>query len=261
MLYSQTFQVRCNSNRRLGIGGSASSVTTDHSDMCPLASSESVLTDQQRAKQNSGPDQAFYREPRFVQHVDDRFRERLTQLYREQLVPGSRILDLMSSWGSHLPEDIAFEEVIGHGMNEEELAANEQLADFFLQDLNADSQLPLHDETFDATLCAVSVQYLQHPETVFAETARVLRPGGVFMVTFSNRMFTQKAIQAWRDGSGPDRRRLVKKYFGAVDAFGEPQSITENPSAPPRERLLGGAPDPFYAVWARKTDRNPSDET
>lgn len=216
---------------------------------------ESILSEAQRRKQNDRPDREFYRQPRLVQHVDEHFRERLTELYRERLRPGDDVLDLMGSWVSHLPEEMSFGRVTGHGMNDEELAANEQLDGFFVQDLNQTQSLPLESESFDAVLCAVSVQYLQHPKQVFAEVARVLRPHGQGIVSFSNRMFAQKAVQAWRDGTGPDRLRLVEHYLEATGAFEAPQTTSESPHVPPTQRFLGGAPDPFYAVCARATQK------
>ena len=213
--------------------------------------SDSVLTEAERAQQDDRPDRLFYQEPRPVQHVDEQFRERLTDLYRQQLGAGDEVLDLMSSWVSHLPDDLDLGRVVGHGMNEEELATNERLTEYFVQDLNETQGLPLETGAFDAALCAVSVQYLRRPEQVFAEVARVLRPGGVFIVSFSNRMFARKAIRAWRTASGPGRLQLVKQYFEAVGAFREPTTTGENPLVPPTRRFFGGAPDPFYAAHAR----------
>ena len=37
-----------------------------------------------------------------------------------------------------------------------------------------------------------SVQYWQQPERVLAEVYRVLKPGGVVIITFSNRLFYNK---------------------------------------------------------------------
>lgn len=212
----------------------------------------SVLSDAQRQKQNARPDRDFYRQPRLVQHVDERFRTRLTALYRERLRPGDDVLDLMSSWVSHLPDDLRLGRVVGHGLNEDELAANDRLDRYVVQDLNKTQRLPLESDAFDAVLCAVSVQYLQYPESVFAEVARVLRPGGQVIVSFSNRMFAEKAIRAWREkGTGQGRLRLVAQYLEATGAFAPPETIHENPHVPPPQRFLGGAPDPFYAVCAR----------
>lgn len=212
-----------------------------------------MLTTEQRAKLDGSSDTFFYGMPRFVTHVDESFIQQLTDLYRETLDPQSRIFDMMSSWISHLPDDMEFAHVEGHGMNAEELAKNPQLDHYFVQNLNDNPKLPLEEASFDAVLNAVSVQYLQYPETIFAEMCRVLKPGGVAIISFSNRMFYQKAIQAWRDGSESDRVELVKGYFRSVPEFEEPVAIAR-PSSVPAILQMMGVPggDPFYAVMARR---------
>ncbi len=161
-----------------------------------------MLRPQERTKLDPTQDSDFYAFPRFVTHVDQGFIDQLTALYREILSPNTRLLDLMSSWVSHLPEEMEFEHIEGHGMNGEELAKNPRLHSYFIQDLNAQPKLPLEDSSFDAVLITVSVQYLQYPEAIFAELYRILRPHGLVVVSFSNRMFYQKAIAAWRDNIG-----------------------------------------------------------
>ncbi|MFN4817081.1 MAG: class I SAM-dependent methyltransferase, partial [Pseudanabaena sp.] len=174
------------------------------------------LVSMQRTRLDNSDDALFYEYPRFVTHVDDRFIEQLTDLYRQRLKPHTRILDLMSSWVSHLPPEIEFAHVEGHGMNAEELARNPRLDHYFVQNLNKQQLLPFADRSFDAVLNTVSVQYLQYPEAVFAEIYRILKVGGIAIISFSNRMFYQKAIQAWRDGSESDRTKLIYKYFASV---------------------------------------------
>lgn len=209
-----------------------------------------ILQDLQRTKLDSSDDTQFYDYPRFVTHVDAGFIQTLTDLYRQRLQPQTRLLDLMSSWVSHLPEEITFDHVEGHGMNAEELQANPRLDHYFLQDLNQTQLLPFADHSFDAVLNAVSVQYLQYPEAVFAEIRRVLKPGGVAIVSFSNRMFYQKAIQAWRDNTEAGRILLVQRYFENTPGFRAPQVITSTPQ-PSLLSVLGFASgDPFYAVVA-----------
>ncbi|MGB3493284.1 MAG: class I SAM-dependent methyltransferase [Elainellaceae cyanobacterium] len=212
-----------------------------------------MLTTEQRAKLDGSSDTFFYGIPRFVTHVDESFIQQLTDLYRETLDSQSRVFDMMSSWVSHLPDDMKFAHVEGHGMNAEELAKNPQLDHYFVQNLNDNPKLPLEDASFDAVLNAVSVQYLQYPETIFAELCRVLKPGGVAIASFSNRMFYQKAIQAWRDGSEANRVELVKGYFRSVPEFEEPVAIAR-PSNVPAILQMMGVPggDPFYAVVARR---------
>src|ERR1700722_6128293 len=148
-------------------------------------------------KDDPSPDPLFYEQPRFVTHIDDRAIAAVTALYRELFPAGGTVLDLMGSWVSHLPADIAYAEVIGHGMNAEELETNPRYTRWFVQDLNADPVLPLADASIDAAAICVSVQYLQHPTNVFREVRRVLKPGGALAITFSNRCFPTKAVAIW----------------------------------------------------------------
>ena len=201
-----------------------------------------VLSDLDRLKRDDRPDETFYREPRFVTHADDAFLDRLSALYEEILEPGDRVLDAMSSWVSHLPAT-EFDRVVGHGLNEDELASNDRLDEYVVQDLNADQALPFADGAFDAVCCALSVQYLQYPGPVFAEFERVLAPDGVVVVSFSNRMFPTKAVRAWRVASMDERADLVERYLKAGGLAVETR-IAERPES-----------DPFYAVVGRKTER------
>lgn len=216
-----------------------------------------LLAPIQRGKLDESDDTLFYSSPRFVTHVDDGFIDQLTNLYRERLKPNTRILDLMSSWVSHLPDEMEFAHVEGHGLNQAELAKNPRFDHYFLQDLNQNPQLPLPDQSFDAVLNAVSVQYLQYPEAVFHEIHRILKPGGVAIMSFSNRMFYHKAIQAWRDGSEADRVELVKGYFNSVPGFkgfSVPEVIAVRSEVPSFLQFFGMAGgDPFYAVIAYRT--------
>ncbi|MDZ8051257.1 MAG: class I SAM-dependent methyltransferase [Aulosira sp. ZfuVER01] len=215
-----------------------------------------ILRPNQRLKLDDTNDKLFYDYPRFVTHVDEAFIKQLTDVYRVRLKPNTRILDMMSSWVSHLPEEMQFAHVEGHGLNTEELARNPRLNHYFVQDINDNPQLPLQDRDFDAVLNCVSVQYVQYPEAVFSEIHRILKPGGVAIISFSNRMFFQKAIQAWRDASEESRVELVKSYFASVPGFSNPEVIVSKPSIPAVLQWLG-APggDPFYAVIASRTTK------
>lgn len=214
-----------------------------------------LLTPEQRTKLDQTEDSSFYSFPRFVNHVDDNFIKNLTNLYREKLKPNTRILDLMSSWVSHLPSDVEFAHVEGHGMNEEELSKNKRLNHYFLQNLNVNPQLPFPDEDFDAVICAVSVQYLQYPEAIFSEMCRILKPQGIAIISFSNRMFYEKAISVWRDGSDNQKLYLVQNYFKSVADFQKPEVMILTSEVPMFMKMLGmGGSDPFYAVYAFKND-------
>lgn len=158
-------------------------------------------------------DELFYTEPRFVTHIDGNAIAAVTALYRELFPPGGVILDLMSSWISHLPRNIAYGEVIGHGLNEQELAANSQLTRSFLQNLNADPSLPLATDSVDAAAICVSVQYLQNPIAVLRDLARILKPGAPVAISFSNRCFPTKAVVIWQELDDEAHAKLVALYL------------------------------------------------
>ena len=198
------------------------------------------LSRRERQKVDSRPDGTFYAQPRYVTHVDEAFCARLTELYADLLDDGDAVFDAMSSHVSHLPER-AYSRVVGHGMNADELAANDRLDEWFVQNFNDERTLPLETDAFDAVLCAVSVQYLQYPGEIFAEFARVLAPGGVIVVSFSNRMFPTKAVRAWREATMDGRADLVRRYIESTGAFEEPTVLREQPGD-----------DPLYAVIGRK---------
>ncbi|WP_224448027.1 methyltransferase domain-containing protein [Haloprofundus salilacus] len=216
---------------------------TDGSETRVEADAPTLLSPTERSKLDAGDDTRFYDSPRFVHHVDAAFRTTLTELYWETLRPDGVVLDLMSSWVSHLPDDVEYERVVGHGLNRAELAENPRLDEFFVSDLNETPSLPMENASVDAVLIAVSVQYLQYPGTVFDEIRRVLRPGGVCVVSFSNRMFVRKAIRAWRTASMDERAALVRRYFEAAGEFDEIRVVPETEAGR----------DPFYAVVARQT--------
>jgi hypothetical protein len=158
-------------------------------------------------------DELFYEPPRLVCHIDDGAIAALTKLYRGVLPVGGVLLDLMSSWVSHLPPEIGYAEIIGHGMNAIELAANPRLSRWFLQNLNRDTRLPLPQASVDAAMICVSIQYLQQPVAVLREVARVLRPGGPLVISFSNRCFWTKAVAIWRALDDDGHTRLVEQYL------------------------------------------------
>ena len=193
------------------------------------------------AREDETTDDEFYGFPRKVVHIDDGAVDALARLYTEVLPTGGRLLDLMSSWRTHLPEGFPVE-VVGLGMNAEEMADNPQLTRFVVHDVNRDPRLPFGDAELDGAMCAVSVQYLLHPVRVFREVRRVLRPGAPFVVSFSNRCFPTKAVAVWLDTSDEQHLTLVRAYFEAASGFVDIEGVDRSP-----ERYG----DPLYAVWGR----------
>jgi len=165
------------------------------------------------AKLDAEEDEFFYEPPRLVLHIDDGAIAALTELYRAVLPAGGVLLDLMSSWVSHLPPETAYAEVIGHGMNAAELAANPRLDRWFVQNLNREARLPLADAGIDAAMICVSIQYLQQPVAVLRDVRRVLRPDAPLVISFSNRCFWTKAVAVWRSLDDAGHARLVELYL------------------------------------------------
>lgn len=233
----------------------------------PGSISRQVLDSAQRLKQDESDDRLFYSFPRLVTHVDGSFLGKVTQLYRERLEANSTLLDLGSSWISHLPEEVEYKRVIGHGLNGAELARNRRLDDFFIRNLNKEPDgWALESSSVDAVVCCVSIQYFQLPERVLAEVWRVLKPGGVVIVTFSDRMFGNKAISAWIQSTNYGRLQLVRSYFQAIEGYERIEVINNkvepptNPKAPTNnpvqilmskiQGFFASSSDPFFAVIA-----------
>jgi SAM-dependent methyltransferase len=191
------------------------------------------------------PDEEFYKVPRLVTHIDDRAIAAVTQLYRELFLSSGEILDLMSSWVSHLPEEVCYEQVVGLGMNEGELKRNPRLDRYVVQNLNRDPKLPFGDGEFDGCGICVSIDYLTEPIEVLREVGRVLRIGAPTIVTFSNRCFPSKAVAVWHRLDGRGRMHLVEAYLSDAGNFENVRSLDRSP-----RRIFS---DPLYAVVGEST--------
>lgn len=193
---------------------------------------------------DASPDGEFYREPRFVQHIDEVTIEALTRWYREFLFAGADVLDLMSSWVSHYPEDMPLGRVTGLGMNAAELNANPRLTEHRVHDLNLEPELPFDSAAFDRATLAVSIQYLVRPVEAMRSVARVLRPGGRLGIAMSHRMFPTKAIRAFHQLPQPERVRLVGAYL-VLGGFENVAFVDRSPaSGDPLWILVGETPVP-----------------
>ena len=200
----------------------------------------SRLPEEAFRRYDESPDEEFYRLPRFVTHIDDRAIAAVTQLYREHFLPGGSILDLMSSWVSHLPPEVEYRRVVGLGMNEAELRRNERLDEFVVQNLNTNPRLPFGDVEFDGVGICVSIDYLTRPVEVLREVGRVLKAGSPTVITFSNRCFPSKAVNIWHRLDDRGRMHLVERYLREAGTFDNIRSLDRSP-----RRLFT---DPLYAV-------------
>ena len=192
-------------------------------------------------RDDESSDEGFYATARKVVHIDEGTIAALGRLYAEVIPAGGRLLDLMSSWRSHLPRDHATGDVVGLGLNAEEMADNPQLAKHVVHDVNRDPRLPFADDEFDGAMCAVSIQYVIHPVQLFQEIRRVLRPGSPFVVSFSNRCFPTKAVAVWLGTTDAQHLTLVRAYFEAGGGWTDVRDEDRSP----------GGGDPLYTVWAR----------
>lgn len=203
------------------------------------------------ARQDEAADDCFYAEPRLVHHLDAACRAEIAALHGRFLAPGQRVLDLMSSWTTHLPAALPAVDITGLGMNRDELAANHRLAARLVHDLNQAPRLPFADASFDLVLCAASVEYLVHPRAVFAEVRRVLKPGGAWVVSFSDRWFPPKAIQVWRQLHPFERLGMVlwlMRQAGFTAVHTETLRGLRRPEDDKYAQQRDYS-DPLFAVW------------
>ena len=208
-----------------------------------------------RSKIDIDDDQIFYKQPRYVQHLSFAFRYRLTKLYSEYLFKDNVILDLMSSWVSHLPVNSQYKKVIGHGMNEAELAANNRLDSFWIQDLNKSQTMPMEDSSVDIGLIVAGWQYLQYPENVSLELARIIKRDSLLIISFTNRAFWTKSPNIWVNSSEMGRIEYVKSVLSA-NGWSVKKVYNEKTYENKLLNLYKSESDPFFSVIARNNKSN-----
>ena len=197
-------------------------------------------------RQDESLDPIFYADPRLVVHIDEPAVEAVKAYLADVLPPGGVVLDLMSSWRSHLPDAYESGRVIGLGLNRIEMQENPRLNERVVHDLNADPVLPFDGGRFDAVLVTVSIQYLTKPVDVFREVRRVLKVGGSCHVIFSDRMFPTKAVAIWQSLPQPEKRAgLIAAYFDEAEGWSEPEFLDRSPAH-------DGSGDPVYVVSAAR---------
>ena len=207
------------------------------------------------ARADGEKDDIFYAKPRLVNHIDSRADEIIADTYGRLLGSGMKVLDLMSSYRSHVPESLELASLVGFGMNSEEMEKNPQLTGHVVHDLNVEPRLPFGDGAFDAVICTVSVEYMTRPFDVFSDVARILKPNGHFIHTFSNRWFPPKVISLWQELSEFERMGLVLEYFLESGAYTDLETYSSRGwPRPETDRYYPElmTADPIYAAWGRK---------
>ena len=213
------------------------------------------LSTDDRGKSDISDDEIFYQQPRFVHHLSDSFRNRLTSLYSEYLLNHHIILDLMSSWVSHLPSNISYKKVIGHGMNEAELSSNEILDSFFVQNLNKKQNMQLEDSSVDVGLIVAGWQYLQYPEKVSLELSRVIKSDSLLIISFTNRAFWTKAPNIWTYSSEEKRIEYVTSVLTS-NGWRIEKILNEKTQDKKLFGFYTSESDPFFSVIARNNKSN-----
>ena len=223
---------------------------------------EGLLLADAFSRLDESDDREFYSLDRFVSHLDSLALSTVEKIIGDLVVEERPvILDLMAGWDSHLPDGIRPARLVGLGLNEHELQENKALTEYRLHDLNQDPIIPFPDRTFDVVLNTVSVDYLTHPLRIFEEVNRVLKPGGLFLVIFSNRMFPEKAVKIWRESNEEERVLLVQDFFKEAGNFEKPGLFISKGKPRPKDDQyahLGIPSDPIYAVFADKVGGDPS---
>ena len=213
------------------------------------------LSIEDRYKIDLNDDQIFYQNPRYVYHLSVSFMERLTDLYSKYLLSHHTILDLMSSWVSHLPSNMKYKKVIGHGMNESELSANNRLDTYWVQDLNKKQTMPIEDSTVDIGLIVAGWQYLQYPEKVSLELSRIIKSSSLLIITFTNRAFWTKSPNIWINSSEEKRIEYVSNVLS-----GNGWTVEKIFNEKTFENKLFGfytsESDPFFSIVARNNKSN-----
>ena len=209
-----------------------------------------VLNKYQRIKLDESNDEEFYSEPKFVYHLDANFRQNLSDLYAREIDNNSIVLDLMSSWDSYLPTEKKYKKVIGHGLNKQELERNKIFDSYWIQNFNLSQQIPLDNESINYCLMVAAWQYLQYPENLTNEIARILTSQGKIMIAFSNRAFWHKAPKIWTSSTEEERVKYVRKVL-ISNGFNEPKII--NKFTEPELNIFNFfKKDPFYCLIATK---------
>ena len=209
-----------------------------------------ILNTYQRKKLDESNDEDFYSNPKFVYHLDINFRKYLSHIYKEEIHENTTVLDLMSSWDSYLPLGKKYKQVIGHGLNKEELTKNRIFNSFWIQNFNKNQIMPIENESVDYCLMVAAWQYLQYPENLTREIARILSKKGKFIISFSNRAFWHKAPNIWTTSTEEERIQYVRTVL-ISNGFREPKIIKKFIN-----QTLNFLPffynDPFYCLIANK---------
>lgn len=204
-------------------------------------------------------DAIYYAIERPGPHLDSLALNTVERVIKELIVEDEPvILDLMAGIDSHIPDSIKVREVVGLGLNDSELKKNGRLSSYRVHDLNREPRLPFAEDTFDVVINTVSVDYMTQPFVIFEEVSRILKPGGLFLVIFSDRYFPEKAVKVWKQGSEEERILFVEEFFRRTPGFEKLRLfISKGWPRPKGDRYsdLGIPSDPVYVLYSEKAGK------
>ncbi len=167
------------------------------------------------------------------------------QTLTDDLLPRqAAVLDLTAGAHSYLSPEIKPLSLAGIGLSKEQMSRNPQLSEIIVQDLNLNPKLNFAEKEFDAALCTCGIQYLIQPLEIFCEINRILKPGGLFFVSFTGDCFPEKAIAFWLETQSRQHLLLVRRYF---EASGNWRNIKQFPKLRSPQSINNRG---LKAVWA-----------
>ena len=209
------------------------------------------------SREDETSDAEYCQHPEHIENLDTLALSTIEDLFVRLIPKGAEILDLMAGVDSHIPSEIQPARITGVGLDSKGLDENAKLSEKIIHDLNGGKPLPFNDDEFDVALITLSIEYITKPLELFEEVARILKSSGLFIITFSNRMFPPKAVNIWKNTGEQERVALVKKLISLSDRYtviGDFESSGKPRPKDDRYYMLGIPSDPIYAVWARPND-------
>lgn len=159
--------------------------------------------------------------------IEDEAASSLTNHYSFYLKDNMSVLEFGAAENSYLPEALNLEHHVGVGANQKLMNLNPSLTESFVVDLNnvdeergidSDELKKLGAEKFDVIIMANTIDFLSSPREVFKSAWALLKPGGLMIVSFTNReAYSQKFGRAqnkmWEDRNDDQHMWICGSFF------------------------------------------------